>query len=300
MQPNELNLPKNISVVIASLGSTILRKTIDKLNAGTVIPDEILICIPSDYLKNISWALPSNTRIIRTECHGQVQQRIEGFKIASGQLVMQLDDDIFFHPNCLEILVNAISVNSQRALAPSFVSNTNGKSIYKLTLNKNFLFTLYYFLMNGRSGYIAGKVLSSGIGVGIDLEIEQTETVKVDWLAGGCILHHKNNLVLKDYYPFKGKAYCEDLIHSYLLKEAGLNLLISTQAIAEIIPNKSIFELNIKTLIEYLKGDYQSRKYFQFLSKRSLWRMRLYYMVVLVLYISRNILRILKNEFFKK
>ena len=299
MQPKDLNVSKHISVVIASLGGAILRETIGKLNSGTVIPDEILICTPSDYLKNISWVLPPNTRIIRTECHGQVQQRIEGLKAASGQLVMQLDDDIFFHSNCLEILVNTISPNSKWAIAPSFVSTVNGKSIYKLAPNKNFLFTVFYYLMNGRSGYVAGKVLSSGIGIGVDLEIEQTETVKVDWLAGGCILHHKNNLVLKDYYPLKGKAYCEDLIHSYLLKEAGVNLFISTQAIAEIIPNKSIFELNIKAFIEHIKGEYQSRKYFQFVSKRSLWRMRIYYVIVLVLYVSQTSLRNLKNEIFK-
>ena len=36
-------------------------------------------------------------------------------------------------------------------------------------------------------------------------------------------MHFKKNLVLKNYFPFKGKAYSEDLFHSIELKKKKLN-----------------------------------------------------------------------------
>jgi hypothetical protein len=295
----DLITSKSISVVIATLGGEILRKTIERLNCGSVIPNEILICIPSKYLERIAWPLSPNTKIIQTECYGQVQQRIEGLKLANGQLVMQIDDDVFVHPDCLEILVNALNRDSKWAVAPSFINSISGKSIYKLSPINNFLFRIYCLLMDGHIRYSAGKVLSSGIGLGVDFEVERSEIVKADWLAGGCILHHKNNLILKDYYPLKGKAYCEDLIHSYLLNKSGVDLFVSTKAIAEIIPNKSIFDLNIMDFFHHLKGEYCSRKYFQLLSKKSLWRMRLYYVIVSVQYTVISCRRTFKKVIFK-
>ena len=68
IQSKDLITSKSISVVIATLGGEILRNTIERLNCGSVIPNEILICIPSECLKKVTWPLPSNTRIIQTEC----------------------------------------------------------------------------------------------------------------------------------------------------------------------------------------------------------------------------------------
>ena len=46
-----------------------------------------------------------------------------------------------------------------------------------------------------------------------------------DWLPGACILHRRSNLHLLAYYPFSGKAYAEDLYHSYILTLNNVRLV---------------------------------------------------------------------------
>ena len=88
----------DISVVIATLGGNTTSRTVSLLNSGSTKPEEILICIPYEYesrvddLKEIN-----NVKIISTKCKGQVPQRIEGFKKAVSQYVLQLDDDMYIY-----------------------------------------------------------------------------------------------------------------------------------------------------------------------------------------------------------
>ena len=67
---------------------------------------------------------------------------------------------------------------------------------------------------------------------GVDPSFMKSDLIETDWLPGGCILHLKNNLVMFDYYPFKGKAFCEDLIHSHFLKKKN-KLFITKKAICK-------------------------------------------------------------------
>ena len=88
--------------------------------------------------------------------------------------------------------------------------------------------SFYYFLLNGRERFKSGSISLAGICFGVNKEDlkKQTGLIAVDWQSGGCVLHKKKNLILDDYYPFSGKAFSEDLIHSYLLKKEGLKKLI--------------------------------------------------------------------------
>jgi len=89
------------------------------------------------------------------------------------------------------------------------------------------------------------------------------------------VLHRKENLILYDYFPNKGKAYCEDLIHSFLLRESGVTLFVATDA-------KSTTPLNPKlSFIKELMADYRARRYFVKLANLSIVRMWLHYAVYL-------------------
>ena len=83
-------------------------------------------------------------------------------------------------------------------------------------------------MANGKSGFQPGKISKSGINFGIP-EIPST-FYNVDWLCGGCLMHRKENLILKNYYPFLGKAYAEDLFHSKLLRDNNVILVRSGEA----------------------------------------------------------------------
>ena len=71
-------------------------------------------------------------------------------------------------------------------------------------------------------------------------------------------MHKRENLILNNYFKFSGKAYCEDLFHSILLKKKKVKLYF--------LPSASVFlELNIKPhqpplFFKELREDYKIRK----------------------------------------
>ena len=82
---------------------------------------------------------------------------------------------------------------------------------------------LLFWVINGAEGYKPGQIGRAGINMGVP-EVPE-DFYGLGWLSGGCVLHHRKNLILLDYYPFRGKAYAEDLFHSILLKKNGVRLL---------------------------------------------------------------------------
>jgi len=80
-------------------------------------------------------------------------------------------------------------------------------------------------------------------------------TEEVQWLAGGCILHHRENLIIDDFFPFSGKAYCEDLIHSTLLRNNNVRMWVTKNVVCELdslVENETVIQkLQEKIAIEY-------------------------------------------------
>ena len=84
------------------------------------------------------------------------------------------------------------------------------------------------FINNGKKNYQPGKISLSGLNMNFD--INSKKTYEVDWLPGGCILHAKKNIILDNYYPYKGKSYSEDLLLSALLKKNKIKLFHCTNS----------------------------------------------------------------------
>ena len=41
-----------------------------------------------------------------------------------------------------------------------------------------------------------------------------------EWLSGGAVIHYKKNLILNNYYPYNFyKSFCEDILHSLILRK---------------------------------------------------------------------------------
>ena len=108
---------KNVSVVIPTLGGDSLHGTIEQINRGSLVPFEILICIPDNDVHKIKNYSFSNVRVISTSVRGQVAQRAIGFFEAKGIFVMQLDDDIFIDEFCLERMVNVFFKLNDKKIA---------------------------------------------------------------------------------------------------------------------------------------------------------------------------------------
>jgi glycosyltransferase involved in cell wall biosynthesis len=224
-QPASLPNASGVSVVIATLGGDCLAETIEKLNAGTVVPAEILICIPEIEAPRADKFAGGNVRVVRTPCRGQVAQRAWGFGQARHEFVLQLDDDVHVHSECIERLRASVARFPDVAAGPKMYDLTTGTytSFLVPASNGNRLFErLMFWVINGKGGYEPGRIGRAGICLG--LPEEPAEWLDIDWLPGGCVLHRRANLVLSDYYPFRGKAFAEDLFHSVELTRKGVRL----------------------------------------------------------------------------
>ena len=283
-----IDMPKDFSsslcsVVIPTLGGESLINTIHKLNCGTVIPKEIIISVPDDsYIKSIN--IPDdNVKIVAAGCRGQVCQRVYGFEMAKYDYVLQIDDDVEVDLYCVEKLIETMNDNSNDcSVSPALICKEDNKSPYARK-PESLINNLYYWLVSGGDGYIPGSVTSSGINIGIDAisPLLKDRRHTVHWLPGGCVLHKKKNLILQNYFPYSGKAYCEDLIHSFLLKKSGINLVVDIKA-------KSFFDCELATMQSFsqqlysLSDDYKARKYYMKLIGSNILKMNIYYLVMLI------------------
>ena len=267
-----------VTVVIATLGGDSLASTIQSLNSGTVVPAEILVCVPVENVSKVAYLQGGTTSLVKTDFRGQVAQRSAGFRRASHELVMQLDDDLLLDRFCLERLVETLrSLGPKAAVAPALLDVQTGQSVYKKPAKNRAVLGLYYWLMNGASGYAPGTIDLSGSSIGLDPFVNPARLNDVEWLAGGCVLHHRENLVIENFWPLPGKAYYEDVVHSSILGANGVRLVIDSSARCslELFSQASLSPGNF---FRNLYSDYLGRKYFMARFSRRSFRLYLYYL----------------------
>jgi hypothetical protein len=280
----------SLTVVIPTLGGNVLGRTIESIMAGSVVPQKILIVIPEDRVSSLPNLKYSNVEVLVTKFRGQVQQRITGFSKSQTHLVMQLDDDIELAYDCIEILIGGIQAYiGNVALAPALRYRKNKTSAF-LSKKSN----LYYWLMNGSKGYQAGSVYLSGSPEGVDFE-GACNFIESQWLYGGCVLHRKGDLVLENFFPFKGKAYCEDLIHSAALRNKGVKLFFMPKANAY-FEMDSYITYRPRIFMRHLLSDFRARKYYNKYVGVSSNRIYFFYIIMILNYLMFTIFRFWRHK----
>ena len=226
-----------ITVVIATLGCDSLASTIRSLNSGTVVPAEILVCVPVENASKVAHLDCGTTSIVQTDFRGQVAQRGVGFRRASHSLVMQLDDDLLLDRCCLERLAETLRYfGPKAAVAPALLDKKTGQSVYKKPAKHRIVLRLYYWLMNGTSGYVPGKIDLSGSSVGVDPSANSARLYDVEWLAGGCVLHPLFSCKFEEEKNKKKQSisalepYLESTYSQCLLKKMKRNLKKNTES----------------------------------------------------------------------
>lgn len=265
----------DISIVIPSIGGEVLLKTISFINSGTLVPKEIIVVVPNEFIHRIPNLTLPNLHFEVVGFKGQVAQRAHGFKIAKSDFVMQLDDDICVDSKCIEKLLDGLkSLGSGHSVGPSIFYKETNSTVYSLGtgLSKYIKNLKSYFLSGAAWGVKRmGTISSNGVGFGYDYDLNKEEYSRTEWLAGGCVLHFRSGLILESYFPLKGKAYGEDLIHSYLLGKAGVKLYNVKSAICYI-------EKPVLTRENYsLHFDYKSRLYLNELRGLSKFKVHFWY-----------------------
>ena len=227
-----------ITAVIPTLGGESLDQTIISLNSGKLIPDEIIVCIPEevvDRVKNINY---DNVVILKIDKFGQVYQRSQGFKYAKHEYVLQIDDDILLEEESLYNLnQDLVRLGKGNVVAPVYYDCENAnqshhgqhKGIAKII-------SLFYGWSIAKAPFSIvdrmGSITSLGITYGVDSTYFDSSLIHTDWVSGGCILGYKDELVLDDFYPYSGKAYCEDILHSILRNKMGIKHHVISNSIA--------------------------------------------------------------------
>lgn len=257
----------NVSVVIPTLGGVTLKNTIEHLNKGSCKPKEILVCMPEVNAVNLEQMEFDNVIVVKLNVRGQVEQRAAGFKHVKYEMVLQLDDDILLEENTLEILAdNLKTLGPGCAVGPVYYDQNSNTCLHRFPSRvRGFIQNIYAYIICGApwGKKRMGVLTSIGIGYGIDNTVLTDKLINVDWLPGGCVLMFQKNLIKDSFYPFKGKAYSEDILHSIIRKKNGITHHVATQAICKTRANPLLLQsdsviMDIKArtyILKYTSGN---------------------------------------------
>jgi hypothetical protein len=275
-----------LTVVIPTLGGDCLEKTIKQLNCGTVVPKEVLICIPYEFAIRIENLSYRNVRIIKTKCRGQVSQRAEGFLQTMSPMVLQLDDDIQLRSEAVVNLMSALkALGRNNVVGPVYLDTQTEKSIHRVGKGarfflKNVFYCAFYGARWGSSRM--GTFTSAGIGFGVDPVCLKVDKFSTEWLPGGCVLSYRDDLVVDSFFPYIGKAFCEDFIHSHLRVNKGIKHWVIPAAECQIERPESESTRND------MVASINARRYFVNISRRSLTRLRVYELISWIRWILKQ------------
>jgi glycosyltransferase involved in cell wall biosynthesis len=223
-----------ITVVVATHNRAgALQRTLESLGAQSAQPAELIIVDASEDLS--TRAICSEGRITglvsavswqAAEVAGAGQQRNQGIKSCSQQVIGFFDDDIVFEPNCLERLWNALQSDPGLGGVNAMITNqcymTPGRA-------SRFMFRL--MAGRGEASY-AGRVLGPAINLLPEDRDDLPAVVPVDWLNTTCTLYRREALPEPAFSShFTGYSLMEDLALSIT---AGKNWKLANARTARI------------------------------------------------------------------
>jgi hypothetical protein len=264
----------SLSIVIASIGRPSLFVTLRCISSWSKQPDEVIVVLPKGstfLIQPVEYKF--QLHIFVAPDVGQVNQRIYGFNHAIYDLVMQLDDDLLIDYPSYREMQRVLEMHSDAVASPIFVDVKTGDCIFGapvgiLARAKDAVSSL--IVGSDRWPAKMGRISRAGIPYGVNRECMTSEYLDVEWQSGGCVLHHRRNLVLSNFYPFSGRAALEDLFHSFLLRSRNLKLIMCKNATCQMESVPSV--ANVKSVLH----EYRVLTEYVRLAGLSLFRLRIW------------------------
>ena len=288
---------KSCTIVIATAIRDSLIETLRCINNSTFTPEEVILSIPKGKTFNINEKFKFKIRIISKEI-GQVSQRIEGFKLVRTNLCIQMDDDIFFDRNFLELFISSFNkLPSRSALAPLYGIN---KEILSVLISPKIYFSnILFYILDSKFKPNYGSITKVGFPIGINPKYDskfENPIVETQWINGCCVIYNSKYLIKNWKYPYKGKAYAEDLLHSKFLAETGISLYVDRSLMISLKEDKKINK--IYSIYMYFKAKIISYKAINSLknSRYSFARYITFTLVYIFLKGLSNLIRYFKNR----
>ena len=244
-----------ISIVIASLGKENLKQTLNSIINQPFDVYEIIVVLPPFVTFNF---FSKKIIFLNSPKKGQVAQRSYGLKHSSAEYVIQMDDDVVIQNNTIYDLYK-VSLNYSKnvVFAPLLCSlKDNNQIIPKFSLVSYW----FHFILGApankklRSGFLS----KNGFGYALNDMSDCNVPTKVGWLPGAFVYCHRDFLIADDYFPFNGRAYSEDLLHSFLWQQKGCIFLVDPRIRVSMEYNPITF--NVKSIYsEFIVKKYLSK-----------------------------------------
>lgn len=287
---------KDLTIIIPSTVNNINAKFVNQINSYSLLGIKIIISITPNISINDVYkkGFESSIKIIKSEQKGQVKQRQYAYKFCKTCLIMHMDDDMLMSIRSLKKLIREFcSLKKNACLAPRIKNSNKVRNDFILQKIKNIILFLNFNPKPGSVSITSFPVQHQKEKGNYD------DFQKVDWLPGGLLIIKKKDIILNNYYQFKGKAYCEDLIHSFHLQERGIDLYISNNCFCQspLNPYKNQKPVNF---FKFILNDFNARNYFRKLSNKPLILMVIVYIFLILNYLFfklKNIFNFLYKVF---
>ena len=285
-----------LTIVIASLATNLSHDWINQINTFANNGIRIIISIPPGiHLEDVyKKGFSKKVNIINSDLLGQVNQRYFAHKYSTTKFIMNMDDDIYIDLNDIKILlVQYYKLPFKSCLAPKlFQSKKVNKESRLLILFKNIF--IYSSFVTPKSGSVARSSFPVPYRYNIATSVKKYQ--EVDWLAGGILLLHRSDLIDYRYYKFRGKAYCEDLIFSFLIKNNGLRLYLATD-IFYTTKEKEYYNLSILEFIDFIYHDFIARNYYRKLRNFPFLNLSIAYLAISINYLIVKLIALSNRKY---
>ena len=278
---------QKLTIVIPSLLSNISESWIKQVNRFNQQKINVIISIPPNLSKRNRFItkFDKGILIIVSDKKGQVNQRQYAYKFVKTEYLMNMDDDIFKSIKNLKILLMQFeNLPRKSSIAPRLtIKNDNNKELF---------FKKYINLFLYRdSKPQPGAISKSTFDIPPNLPFNSNKLIQsVEWIPGGISIIRKKYVIKENYYNFEGKAYCEDLINSNLLKNNGVKLYISNKSFYT-TELQNYIDLNIQDFLKFIKNDFKARNYYRKIIKNPLIPFLIAYCFLIINYFTRKIVK---------
>ena len=184
----------------------------------------------------------------------------------------------------LKILLNQFeNLPRKSAIAPRVIIENDNR-------NKIFLKKYINLFLYNQTHPRPGTISKSTFDIPPNLPLNSTKSIEsVDWIPGGISIIRKEYIIKNQYFHFKGKAYCEDLMHSHLLKKNGIKLFISNKSFYK-TELQNYKDLKIKDFMIFIANDFKARNYYRKAINNPLIPFVIAYYFLIINYFVRKII----------
>ena len=190
-------------------------------------------------------------KIIYINKFSQTEQRIKAITNCTSKIVLQMDDDLILEKNCIDEMIKCLINKSEKSVIGAVLFDKNVDDLFYRYRYKFFYQVLRdfynHYICLAKSGIKKMGTLSKiGLNYGVDPKFlpKNINCFECEWL-NSFVIGYKKSMLCQLKYPYKGKAYGEDVMNSINRKKNDIKHYVALRA-------KFTIRKDSKTITSYL------------------------------------------------